>query len=325
MPDWLVEEGIGEHRAARIERGRIAAARIAWTDRVQAGSVVTARLIARTAGSPRGTARTDDGEEVVVDRLPRETSEGAPLTVEITRAACDGPGRMKRAQGRLSEAAPRRVTLADSLQASGTTVTRVRRFPGTEWEELIGEALAGEIAFSGGSLLLAPTPAMTTIDIDGTLAPRALALTAVPAIAAALPRLAIGGSIGIDFPTLARKDDRRVVDGALADALTDWPHERTAMNGFGLVQIVARSDGPSLLQLAAWQRPSFVWRQLLRRAEHLEGPGVIELAIAPSLRPAADPAHCAALERRSGRAVRLRIESGLDPDAPHAQLVAHER
>ena len=84
-------------------------------------------------------------------------------------------------------------------------------------------------------------------------------------------------------------------------------------------------DGPSLLQRAAWQRSDLVWRQLLRRAEHLDGPGIIELAVHPALAPAALPEHRAELERRSGRRVVMRLDPGLDPDAPHAQLVGDER
>ncbi|WP_240782132.1 ribonuclease [Qipengyuania sediminis] len=329
MPDrgaeWLIEEGIGEHRAVLMERGRIAEARLVWPGQVLAGSVVEARLIARAAGSSRGTARTAQGEEILVTRLPRQAAEGAGLSVEITRAACEGPGRLKRAQGRPTDLPPRLLTLSEVLQSEGQVVTRLRRFPGQAWEELMAEVLAGEVAFAGGTLLFSPTPALTAIDVDGTIPPHPLALAAVPPLAASLRRFAIGGSAVIDFPTLAAKEDRRALDASLGVALAGWPHERTAVNGFGLVQIVARMEGPSLLQRAAWQRPALVWRQLLRRAEHLEGAGIISLAIHPALAAAARPGHIAELERRSGKPVRLRHEPGLDPDAPHAQLTGDER
>lgn len=319
MAEWLVEEGIAEHRAVRLEGGRIAAARVEWPGGLAAGWVVEARLAARAAGSPRGTALAANGEEMLVDRLPRGAREGAPLRLLVTRAALDGPGRFKRAQARPSDAPPARPALAERLGAQ-----LVRRFPTDDWDELVDEALAGEIAFAGGSLLFAPAPAMTTVDVDGSLAPQALALAAIPALAESLGRFDLGGSIAIDFPTLAGKADRRAVDEALGEALADWPHERTAMNGFGLVQLVTRLERPSLLHRAAWQRRAVIWRRLLRRAEHLPGAGPIELAIHPALEREAEPAHLTELERRTGVSVRVRKHPTLAPEAPQAQRVAHD-
>lgn len=316
MPDWLVEEGIAEHRAVRIERGRIAEACVEWPGALAAGWVIDARLVARSAGSARGTALADNGEELLIDRLPREASEGSTLRLAVTRGALGTPGRTKRAQARPCEAALARPSLAERIDAQV-----VRRFPVEGWDELIGEVLAGEVAFAGGTLLPAPTPAMTTVDIDGDLAPRPLALAAVAPLAAMLRRFGLAGSLAIDFPTLAEKADRRAVDDALGLALADWPHERTAMNGFGLVQIVARLDRPSLLHRATWQRAGLVWRDLLRRAERLDGAGAIELVMHPWLERAVGADHLAQLERRTGRRISLRMDPDLARDAPHAQSI----
>lgn len=319
MAEWLVEEGIAEHRAVRLEGTRIAEARVEWPGRLAAGWVIEAKLASRSAGSVRGTAVAESGEEILIDRLPKGASEGAPLRILVTRAALDGPGRFKRAQGRASDAPLAQPTLAERL---GARV--VRRFPTSGWEELIDETLAGEIAFPGGALLFAPTAALTAVDVDGSLPPKALALGAISELARALLRFDLGGSLAIDFPTLQDKAGRRAIDEALDVALADWPHERTAINGFGLVQIVARLERPSLLHLAAWQRPAMVWRRLLRRAEALEGAGAIELTVNPSLERVIDPAHLAELERRSGKGVRIRKLAALDSDAPHAQLVPYD-
>lgn len=323
MAEWLVEEGIAEHRAVRMAGDAIVAARIDWPGRLTAGWVIEAKLTSKTAGGVRGTALATSGEEVLVDRLPRDANEGAPLKIVITRAALGGVGRYKRAQGRPTDAGLARPTLAERLSAGGESVRVVRRFPGSDWDALIDEALAATVVFAGGALLLAPTPAMTTVDIDGELSPRALALAAVPALAATLNRFDLGGSVAVDFPTLADKADRRVVDAALGEVLSDWPHERTAMNGFGLVQLVSRLERPSLLHLANRHRAELVWRRLLRRAEGLDGAGHIELTINSSLERLAEPDYLAALEKRAGRRVALRIDPGLALDAPHAQLVGN--
>lgn len=319
MADWLIEEGIAEHRAVRMDGDRIAEARVEWPGRLAAGWVIEAKLIARSAGSARGTAIAANGEDVLVDRLPKSANEGAPLRLVITRAALDGPGRFKRAQGRPTDEPLAQPSLAERLGSARI----VRRLSGDDWDMLMDEALSGEIGFAGGTLLCVPTPALITIDIDGDLPPRALALAAVPAIADTARRFDLGGSLAVDFPTLAEKADRRAVDEALGEALADWPHERTAMNGFGLVQIVSRLERPSLLHLASWQRLGLVWRRLLRRAETLEGAGHIELSVHPALEHAIAPAHLAELERRTGKRVRLRHTAGLALEAPHAQLVVN--
>lgn len=317
MAEWLVEEGIGEQRAVRLERGRIVAARIQWPGELTAGHIEDAVLIARAAGSSRGTARFESGEEAFVDRLPKSASEGAPLRLEVTRAAIGERGRLKRAQARPTKSEPRALSLADRLAAEGHALRVVHRFPDGDWDELIAEVIAREVAFSSGTLLLAPTPAMTVIDIDGTLPPRELALTAVTAFADAIRRFDLGGSIGIDFPTLDRKEDRRAVDDALEQTLKDWPHERTAMNGFGFVQLVARLERPSFLHRPV---PALAAKALLRRAERLEGAGALLLAAHPALEAQLAP-WLAELARRTGREVRWEARPGLAIAAGQAQLV----
>jgi hypothetical protein len=162
---------------------------------------------------------------------------------------------------------------------------------------------------------------MTLIDVDGDAAPRELALAAVPVISRALRWFDLGGSIGIDFPTLQTKTDRRAVDEALAEALADWPHERTAMNGFGFVQLVARLEGPSLLHRFAAARVSMCARAALRRAELVEGPGALLLTVHPAIRSKLKPEWLEQLARRSGKQVRIETNPALALEAAHAQMV----
>ena len=323
MAEWLLEEGIGEQRAIRLDGDRILAARVAWPGEISAGLVADAILVSRAAGSRRGTARFAGGEEALVDRLPASAAEGAPIRLEVTRPAMAERGRRKLAHARPSTASPRPApTLAERLRADGHAVQVVHRFASEGWDELIAEAFAAEVAFPGGTLQFSPTPAMLLVDVDGTLDPRALALAAIAPLADALRRFDLGGSVGIDFPTLAAKDDRRAVDDALTAALADWPHERTAMNGFGFVQLVARLDRPSLLHRAALRPADTAVRLLLRRAESLEGAGAILLSGNPALETALRPEWQAELARRTGREVRWQAQPGLAIEAPHAQLVA---
>lgn len=315
---WLVEQGIGEERALLYHRERAMAARLRWPGGLEAGLVADAVLVERPGGSVRGRARFPCGEEAQVDRLPPSASEGAAIRLEVTRAAVHERTRLKPASARPTD---RPCRAAPSLAEALPGAQVVRRFPDPAWDDLWAEAWDGRVPFPLGALHLAPTAAMTLVDIDGTLPPRELALAAIGPLAEAIARFDLAGSIGIDFPTLAARTDRQAVDQALGAALADWNHERTAMNGFGFVQLVARQTGPSLLHRLAFDRAGAAARHLLRRAELLEGPGTIELAANAAVIRALEPGWLAELERRAGRPARLRPDAALALAGSHAQIV----
>lgn len=315
MAEWLVEAGIGEERALLVESGEALAARLRWPGGLEAGLVDDAKLIHRNANSKRGTARFASGEEALVDNLPHETSEGAVLRLVVTRAAMAERGRLKRAQARpTQDALCPAPSLAEEL---GARV--VRRFPVGLWEDVFADACTGEATFAGGALTITPTPAMTMVDIDGTLPLRDLALASVEPLAAALARLDLAGSIGIDFPSLSDKNDRKQVDSALELALGDWAHERTAMNGFGFVQLVARLTRPSLLHLCARDLAGAAARLLLRQAELVDAPGALLLTCHPAVEAALRPEWRADLAKRTGRELRIVTQPALALTGAFAQ------
>lgn len=274
-------------------------------------------LVTRPRHSPRGRARFACGEEALVDRLPPDASEGARIRLEVTRCRMGEGRRMKLAQARPTSNPCRPApTLAERL---GGRV--VHRFPAGLWEEVLEEAREGIIPFSGGSLTLTPTPAMTLVDVDGFLPPHALAMAAIAPLAATIARLDLGGVIGVDFPTLQARAERKAVDAQLHTALADFDHEQTAMNGFGFVQIVARLERPSLLHRATFDPAGFAARALLRQAEMLEGAGRAELMAHPAVLARIRPDWLEILQQRIGRPVVLRDDAGLAISAGHAQLV----
>lgn len=320
---WFIEDGIGESRAVLMRKGGVAAARLVWPGALQAGEVADAVLVARRSGASRGTVRFQSGEEALVDGLPASASEGAPLRVIVTRASIAETGRLKQAQARACDLPVRPApTLAENLRHDGYPVKVMRRFSDDPWPEIMAEAADGVIDFEGGALIVTPTPAMTLIDIDGTLPSRALALAAVPAIAGAIARLDLSGSIGIDFPSLDRKDDRRAVDEALEKALERWPHQRTAMNGFGFVQLVARLDRPSLIQRVRAAPASAAARLLLRQAEAVMQPGALLLIAHPAVRAAMKAEWLDELRRRTGRQVQWQEDPRLALMSASAQAVS---
>lgn len=315
MADWLIEQGIGETRALLAEGERVLAAKLMWPGELAAGTRTSGKLTAKLKGTRRGVALLDNGTEALVDHLPPQATEGQTLDLFITRAALAERGRLKRAQARAAG--------AEASPASFPEGRIVHRFPAGLWEEVWHAASSASLDFPGGEILVSVTPAMTVIDIDGIGAPREVAIGAVPTIVRALDWFELCGNIGIDFPTLAAKADRRAVDEALGSALDHWPHERTAMNGFGFVQLVARLEGPSLLHRFATSRVGMCARYALRVAERAEGHGaVLELRVHPALKARLKPDWLAELSRRTGREVRIATDPGLALEAPSAQIVA---
>jgi hypothetical protein len=329
LPEWLVEEGIGEHRAILVERGAIIGARVDWLEKVRPGLIAPAQLVSKPRGAARGLARFDDGSEVLVDRLPASVNEGKTLLLEVTRAAIAERGRNKLPQSRPAAdgAAPRDgQSLLEELQAGELHVTRCRPADGAfndlGWDELVEEALSGAVAFANGSLVIDATPAMTVIDIDGNLPPLGLALAAIPALVQSLRRLDIAGSVAIDFPSIEARKDRQAVDAALAEALVDWRGERTAMNGFGLVQLVSRLERPSILARYRRARGRLGMVTLARRAESAPGHGSLLLCAHPALRQHIPEEFAAAVSARTGRLLKWEWSESVALEAPYVQSLS---
>ena len=332
VAEWLIERGIGETRAILVEHGAIVAARVCWGEAWRAGAVTPARLDHRHPGTRRGAVILPDGAVVHVDALPPGLTVGARLMVRITRAALAETGRFKLAQCRAAgDVAP--CAAPDLADAPGDSPVdspvRVldrfdRAFDALGWDDVLEAASTGLIDLAGGGrLTISPTPAMTLIDIDGPPPLDRLAHAAVPAIAGAIGRLDLAGSIAIDFPGLADRAARHAVDAALDEALAKagWRGERTAMNGFGLVQLVSRLARPSLLARHAHDPARAAAFALLRRAEHVGDPGDLLLVAHPAVLAAITPDHAAELARRAGRRVRREAQPGLALRAGFAQAM----
>lgn len=305
MPDWLLEPGIGETRAVRVVDGAIAEARILLEGVVPAGTRLAARL---KSARPQAIAEAD-GREYLLPKGAPGVPEGATVMIEVLRESIPGGEPWKR---------PLAVVTSESPGDPPPLDCETLPFPSpgdrieeAGWSDLLEEARCGTVRFEGGELRLSATPAMTLIDIDGYLPAERLAVAGAQAAARAILRLGIGGSIGIDFPTLAGKAPRQAV-AEVVDAILPQPFERTAVNGFGFLQVVRPRRHASLLELAQ-DRPGFEARALLRRAA-LEPAGTKRLAAHPSVIALLEsrPDWIEALAKQVGGAVTLRS----DPSIP---------
>jgi hypothetical protein len=327
MREWLFEAGIGEARAALIEDGVIVEAEIeADDDGARAGTIGAARLARTIIPGRRAIVCLDSGEEALIEPAPQRVSEGGRLLVEIRRAALPEPGRAKLAMARVA-AADAEIGegpgLLDRVLASGHPVRHLRAhepdaLEEAGWSELLEEAASGEASFEGGALRLSLTPAMSLIDVDGWLDLATLAVAGAEAAARMILRHGIGGSIGIDLPTAPGKETRQAAAEAV-DAILPQPFERTAVNGFGFLQIVRRRARASLPERMQADPVGAAARALLRRAERTPGAGTRTLSAAPAViaRIEARPDWRAELCRRIGANLALRPDARLAISAGH--------
>lgn len=310
MAEWLYEAGIGEARAALIEDGTVTIARIERDeDDLRPGAVVAGRLVEITVKGREGVVALDQGGEALLSPLPAGITQGGRVRVEIVRTALPERGRAKRARAvPAADDAEERVgpDLLARISASGAPVRRLLAHQPDDleaagWSEVLEEAESGEIAFAGGALRVSLTPAMTLIDVDGPPPLETLAVNAATAAARAIDRHGIGGSIGIDFPTIEGRAARQAVAAAIDAALPE-PFERTAMNGFGFLQIVRRRRRMSLPELLRDDPVGASLRATLRRIERTPPPGerLVRLPRAELALIRARPDWTAELARRTG-------------------------
>ena len=310
MPDWLIERGIGEGRTVRIAGGEIVAARVLLDGVVPAGSIIEARL----ARAGKVAIAEAGGQEYVLRDGAGNATEGQAITIEVVRETIPGIEPWKRPLARISGEPPRDFRFdAEELQFPAPHDT----LEDAGWSDLLEEARSGIVAFAGGGLRISPTPAMTLIDVDGTLAPLELAMAGAKAAARAIMRHGIGGSIGVDLPTVQGKEQRTAI-GAAVDTILANPFERTAVNGFGFLQIVRPRRHASLFELAQ-DRAAFEARALLRLAARETG--AVQLASHPAVHAVfeANPAWIEALARQVGGPVSLRSDARLTISGGHAE------
>ena len=318
MAEWIVEHGIGEVRAALVEGNTILEARIIPDGELIAGTVMTARLVARMPERGQGIVAWQGGEALVTP-LPVGVTQGAETRVEITRPAIGEAGKSKRALARPVRAGDGDGWVDPLPSGVATRPGERDRLEAAGWSELLEEAATREVTFPGGALSIALTPAMTLIDVDGTGASASLSVAGAAAAARAVRRLDIGGSIGIDLPGTDKA--ARIAAAEAIDAALSQPFERTAVNGFGFVQIVRPRRRRSLPEIYAMDAPVAHARALLRRAERSAGAGTRTLAAHPLVidEIVARPSWITMLEAGLGTPVRLHSEARLTMSGGHVQ------
>ncbi len=322
----LWDAGPGELRAGIAEQGQLVELHILRPRRdsapLAAGELYTVRVL-RSLGRNKAQVTLGGAAEAILQPA-KGLAEGTLLAAEMTRAPIPEPGRWKlpvvrpapkiAPQGEpgwhSSEEPSARFLrrLAPGLDAilclDAQSVNEVRANLGpdgppvridleaideADFPGLIEAAVLGEFAIAHGQISIERTRAMTMIDVDGSGDPLALNIAAAREGARLLRLLGIGGPVGIDFVTLEDRKARAALDAALGDACEPLgPHKRTAMNGFGFVQIIRPRSGLSIPELLCTTTPGRLSLEsravaLLREAGRSAGLGKRQLVALPAL------------------------------------------
>lgn len=283
---------------------------------------------------------------------PCSAPEGALIAAEMTRSPIPEPGRWKRAKFRVADAVPTRsepglhsgveplgqllrgaasgvdAILCPNAGAAndvaailGENAPQIRFDPAeieaADFENIIDQAISGDVPIAGGMLCVERTRAMTVIDVDGIGDAVALNLAAARAIPALLRLLDIGGPVGIDFVSVAGRAERLSVDEVLTNAaVVLGQHERTATNGFGFCQIIRPRFGPSIPEILCGTRIRQRSNEsravaLLREAGRSTGHGPRHLVAPPAIVDLIRnrPEEIAALQLALGVAIELVSDS----------------
>ncbi|WP_448577505.1 ribonuclease [Thermaurantiacus sp.] len=289
-------------RAAVLDGGALAEMYLEWAlDGLRAGAVVGARLLAH------GLAAAD-GEEALLERA-RAMPEGASVFAEVVRMAIPEPGRRKPARLRLAEGPARPApSIAAMLQARGHRLAAGWPEPLEEaWEARWQDAEAGRWPVAGGLLRFQPTAAFLAVDIDGEVE----ADQAARELARAIRCWDLGGNIVVDFPTRPGRAWRQAAAAAFDAAMAALPYERTAINGYGLLQVVRPRTRPSILERALLMRDEAEAVALLSQVAREPRPGRLSIVARPAVARLlkARPDLIAAAARIAGRPVDVVAEA----------------
>ena len=245
LPELWRDDAPGERRAARIEDGKIVEIHIQRDAHWVLGECGMGRVDRRTAAG--AYIITEDGSEVLL-RSKMGAAEGTKVAFEVTREAIAEPGRIKPPEVAL------RVSLPDDLLSKdGLWEQRLAAFGGSTAPHAIDEgfdtAIAGYEQVGDVIISFQRTKAGLVFDVDGIGDAFAINMIAATEIARLLRLYQVGAMVLIDFVSMESKAQRTQIAEAFdAASLADpRPFERTAINGYGMMQVVRARPRPSIL------------------------------------------------------------------------------
>jgi ribonuclease G len=239
------DDAPGERRAGLVENGKIVEIHLQRDLHFVLGECGVGRIDRKT---PSGAyVATDRGEEVLL-RGKSGKNEGARVVFEITREAIAESGRIKPPEGKLLDELPNATAVREALwdkrlSALGADTNTANSISAAFDCAIGGQSVVGDVIVS-----FQRTKAGLVFDIDGIGDPLALNIVAATEIARLLRLYQVGGMAMIDFVSVELKEHRKAIADAFDSAsASDRPFERSALNGYGLMQVVRARPRPSVL------------------------------------------------------------------------------
>ena len=286
MAELATDYSPGEWRAVLFEDGEPVSLHIGRTGRAALGSVHEARILSNHAGG--AFVGLGGGEEALLSPAPK-VAEGASVRVDIIREAMAAPGEIKLAMAHVTDAATTKLTDAQiwdaRIAALGATPVSAGLL-----DDYFDLAFAGRSEIAGGTIWFERTKAGLVFDVDATGDASAVNDAAAREVARLLRLFGVGGSAMIDFISTDNKAARLAIGAAFdeAAAADPRPFERTAVNGYGLMQVVRAKRQPSILdtlfgarRVSASDETQLL--QLLRDAARSTGFGARRIVTRPAL------------------------------------------
>ena len=245
LTDIWRDDAPGERRAALVENGNIVEIHIQRDALWALGECGVGRIDRKT---PSGAYIVSDDGSVLLLRSKITQPDGARIAFEVTREAIPEPGRIKPPEIMLRDNAQDPLIGKDALWDA-----RVASLAPSAINASIADGfdvgIAGQSVVGDVSISFQRTKAGLVFDIDGIGDAFAINMVAATEIARLLRLYQIGAMVLIDFVSMESKAQRTQIAEAFdAASLADArPFERTAINGYGMMQVVRARPRPSVL------------------------------------------------------------------------------
>lgn len=244
MTELWTDDAPGERRAALIENGKVVEIHMQRDLLPVLGEQGLGRIDRKTLSGSYVIG--DEGHEILI-RGKIEQPEGVQISYEVTREGIAEPGRVKPAEAKQIYVTPT-PTYKDAIW-SQRLLDFGPRPKSVTVDEIFGDALAGTSHVGDIGVHFQRTKAGLVFDIDGIGDPFVINNFAAKEIARLLRLFQVGGMAVIDFLALDSKIQRQEIAEIFdsASALDRRPFERSAINGFGMMQVVRSRQRPSVL------------------------------------------------------------------------------
>lgn len=245
LTDIWRDDAPGERRAAVVEDGNIVEIHIQRDALWALGECGVGRIDRKTPSGAYVVA--DDGSALLL-RGKTNALEGARVMFEVTREAMSEPGRIKPPEIILRDSAGNPLIGKDALW-DARLASLGQSAINASIAEGIDVAIAGQSQLGDVTISFQRTKAGLVFDIDGIGDAFAINLVAASEIARLLRLYQVGAMALIDFVSMESKAQRTQIAEAFdaASVLDPRSFERTAINGYGMMQVVRARPRPSVL------------------------------------------------------------------------------